>query len=69
MKMVGTGTRMLGNKEEQLMKLLTFTILMLLSLPILMPEPLSTLEVGKGTGEKVEAPVELPMKPQSIPYD
>lgn len=44
------------------MRLLTLIILMLLSLPILMPEPQSLPEVSKGIGDKLEAPVELPIK-------
>lgn len=48
------------------MRLLALTILMLLSLPILMPEPQSLPEVGKGIGDKLEAPVELPIKSESF---
>lgn len=46
------------------MRTLLLILLLLFSLPVLTPEPLYVVGVGKGIGEDVKAPKELPMKPQ-----
>jgi len=46
------------------MRTLLFITLTLFSLPIVMIEQRSMLEVSKGIGEKLEAPIAKPMKPE-----
>ena len=48
------------------MKLLTFLLLVLFSLPILMPKPVYEVGGYEGTVEGVKAPVGLPIKPESF---
>ena len=51
------------------MKFLTFLLLMALSLPIIMPEPVYEVGGYEGTGEELESLGEKPMVVEVVPYD